>query len=83
MLSPEEAFEEEEEVALGGTPAGQATNEMLRALSRAARSFLITIREMRPFGGSFQRYQETSNEALSEFGEVVLEILPFRDGPRS
>ena len=39
-LDPETAYEDEileDEVALGGTPAGRATNEALRAIARTAR----------------------------------------------
>ena len=43
-LDPETAYHDEvleDEVALGGTPAGRATNEALRSIARTARSFLI------------------------------------------
>ena len=35
----EPTVEEQQEIALGGTPAGKATNEMLRALARTARNY--------------------------------------------
>ncbi|MEC7987581.1 MAG: hypothetical protein VX278_20610 [Myxococcota bacterium] len=67
----------QEEISLGGTPAGQAANEMLRALARAARSFLIYDPQNEAIRGFLQRYKEESSKALSEFGELILEIRPF------
>lgn len=72
----------EEEAALGSTPAGVATNEGLRALSRAARSFLLydpTNDAIRVF---LADYRDAMKAAL-EHGPMVLEIRPFemvRDG---
>ena len=84
---PKETVEEnpllKEEMSLGGTPAGQAANEMLRALARAARSFLIYDPQNEAIRGFLQRYREESTKALSGFGELQLEIRPFemlRDG---
>ena len=51
--------EEEEEIALGGTPAGAATNEALRALARAARSFLIYDPRNEAIRGFLQSYRES------------------------
>ena len=67
----------QEEISLGGTPAGQAANEMLRALARSARSFLIYDPQNEAIRGFLQVYREESSKALSEFGAMVLEIRPF------
>ena len=79
LESVEEAQEDflEDEIALGGTPAGIATNEALRALSRAARSFLIYDPRNEAIRGFLQEYQRTMYEALKEFEEMILEIRPF------
>ena len=69
--------EEEEEIALGGSEAGRATNEMLRALARSARSFLIYDTQNEAIKGFLSRYQEESDKAFEGFGEMVLEIRPF------
>jgi len=79
-VSEEEVSEEDilgEEIALGGTPAGVATNEAIRALSRAARSFLIYDPRNEAIRGFLQEYQRTMYEALNEFEEMSLEIRPF------
>jgi hypothetical protein len=66
-----------DEIALGGTPAGVATNEALRALSRAARSFLIYDPRNEAIRGFLQEYQRTMYLALEEFEEMILVIRPF------
>ena len=65
-----------EEAELGSTPAGVATNKSLRALSRAARSFLLydpTNDAIRVF---LADYRDAMKSAL-EHGAMVLEIRPF------
>ena len=67
----------EEEVALGGTPAGKATNEALRSIARTARSFLIYDTRndaIREFLGDMQNKLYA---ALKQYGEISLEIRPF------
>lgn len=73
----EEAFEEEEEIALGGTPSGRDTNEMLRALSRAARSFLIYDPRNDAIRGFLEDYRKSANHSLQTHGEMSLEVRPF------
>ena len=73
-------FEEElieEEIQLGGTPAGIATNEALRSLSRVARSFLIYDSRNEAIRGFLKEYKRTMDFALKEYGEIILEIRPF------
>lgn len=73
-------FEEElieEEIQLGGTPAGIATNEALRSLSRVARSFLIYDSRNEAIRGFLKEYKRTMDFALKEYGEMILEIRPF------
>ena len=69
--------EPKEEIALGGTPAGRATNEMLRALARTARSFLIYDTKNEAIKGFLEVYQAEAQKAFDEFGEMDLEIRPF------
>ena len=66
-----------EEIQLGGTPAGIATNEALRSMSRVARSFLIYDSRNEAIRGFLREYQRTMSAALSDYGEMVLEIRPF------
>lgn len=74
----EEEFDElQEEVALGGTPSGQDTNEMLRALSRAARSFLIYDPRNDAIRGFLEDYRQAAYHALKTHGEISLEVRPF------
>ena len=74
----EEEFDQlQDEIALGGTPAGQDTNEMLRALSRAARSFLIYDPRNDAIRGFLEDYRQLSYHALRTHGEMSLEIRPF------
>lgn len=76
----EEVSEEEsilaEEAALGSTPAGTATNAALRALSRAARSFLLYDPSNDAIRVFLQDYQEATAAAL-EHGPIELTMRPF------
>ena len=65
-----------EEAALGSTPAGVATNEALRALSRAARSFLLYDPSNDAIRAFLSRYRDMMAEAFA-FGTMELEIRPF------
>lgn len=67
----------QEEIALGGTPAGKATNEMLRALARTARSFLMYDTKNEAIKGFLEVYQAEAQKAFDAFGEMELEIRPF------
>ena len=69
--------EPQEEIALGGTPAGKATNEMLRALARTARSFLMYDTKNEAIKGFLEVYQAEAQKAFDAFGEMELEIRPF------
>ena len=77
---PEDLYAEdvlEDEVALGGTPAGRATNEALRAIARTARSFLIYDTRNDAIRGFLADMQEKIYSALKQYGEMSLEIRPF------
>jgi hypothetical protein len=76
---PEEEIppELQEEIALGGTPAGVATNEALRAMARAARSFLIYDPRNEAIRGFLQSYRDSMQSALKQFDEIDLDIRPF------
>ena len=77
-VSLDENFDElQDEIALGGTPAGQDTNEMLRALSRAARSFLIYDPRNDAIRGFLEDYRQLSYHALRTHGKLSLEVRPF------
>lgn len=67
----------EDEVSLGGTPAGRATNEALRALARTARSFLIYDTRNEAIRGFLSALQDSMFYALKKHGEMSLEIRPF------
>lgn len=67
----------EDEVALGGTPAGRATNEALRGIARTARSFLIYDTRNDAIRGFLAEMQEKMYAALKQYGEMSLEIRPF------
>ena len=69
--------EPQEEIALGGTPAGKATNEMLRALARTARSFLMYDTKNEAIKGFLEVYQAEAQKVFDAFGEMELEIRPF------
>ena len=79
-FDPEKQYQEdvlEDEIALGGTPAGRATNEALRAMARTARSFLIYDTRNDAIRGFLATLQETMFSALKEYGEMSLEVRPF------
>ena len=79
-MDPESAYQDEvleDEVALGGTPAGRATNEALRAIARTARSFLIYDTRNDAIRGFLADMQEKIYSALKQYGEMSLEIRPF------
>lgn len=67
----------EDEVALGGTPAGRATNEALRGIARTARSFLIYDTRNDAIRGFLADMQEKMYAALRQYGEMSLEVRPF------
>lgn len=67
----------EDEVALGGTPAGRATNEALRSIARTARSFLIYDTRNDAIRSFLSEMQEKMYSALKQYGEMSLEIRPF------
>ena len=67
----------EEEVALGGTPAGKATNEALRSIARTARSFLIYDTRNNAIRGFLGDMQEKLYAALKQYGEMSFEVRPF------
>ena len=85
----EEIREEEllrDDMRLGGSPEGKVTNEGLRALARASRSFLIYDPRNEAIRDFLRSYRETMYHALEKFGEIELEIRPFemlRDGRNS
>ena len=56
------------EISLGGTPAGIATNEALRALARAARSFLIYDPRNEAIRGFLEGYRTSFIRWLKYFG---------------
>jgi hypothetical protein len=71
------------EVAVGGTSQGIATNNALRALSRAARSFLLYEPRNQAIRDFLQEYRENMNATLRAHGPMELDIRPFemtRDG---
>jgi hypothetical protein len=79
----EDHMDQEEEIAVGGSEAGRATNEMLRSLARTARSFLIYDTQNEAIKGFLNTYRKESTNAFENFGEMILEIRPFemlRDG---
>ncbi len=89
--NPEEEPEEEEELpdeiqyeaAVGGSAKGIATNNALRALSRAARSFLLYQPRNKAIRDFLQEYRENMTTTLSAYGPMQLDIRPFemtRDG---
>lgn len=65
-----------EEIALGSTPAGIATNAGLRALSRAARSFLLYDPSNDAIRVFLADYRDAVKLAL-QHGVMDLEIRPF------
>ena len=69
-------FAEEEELRLGGTPHGKAANAALRALSRAARSFLLYDPRNDAIRVFLDEYRASLAAAL-QFGPLLLEVRPF------
>ena len=71
------------EAAVGGTAQGIATNNALRALSRAARSFLLYEPRNQAIRDFLQEYRENMIATLKAYGSMELDIRPFemtRDG---
>jgi len=71
------------EAAVGGTAQGVATNNALRALSRAARSFLLYEPRNQAIRDFLQEYRENMSATLQAHGPMELDIRPFemtRDG---
>jgi hypothetical protein len=66
-----------QEVRIGGTDAGIATNDAMRALSRAARSFLLYEPRNQAIRDFLADYRENMKLALESFGTMELEIRPF------
>lgn len=74
--TPETPLDLAEEQHLGGSPAAAAANAAVRALSRAARSFLIYEphnEAIKVFLGSYQR----SMADAFAYGPLELEVRPF------
>jgi len=87
--NPDEEAEEEipeeiqYEAAVGATSTGIATNNALRSLSRAARSFLLYEPRNQAIRDFLQDYRENMNATLAAHGTMALDIRPFemtRDG---
>ena len=71
------------EAAVGATATGVATNNALRSLSRAARSFLLYEPRNQAIRDFLQDYRENIGAALQTHGSMALDIRPFemtRDG---
>ena len=66
-----------QEVAVGGTASGVATNNALRSLSRAARSFLLYEPRNQAIRDFLQDYRENMQAALQTYGTMQLDIRPF------
>lgn len=66
-----------QEVAVGGTASGVATNNALRSLSRAARSFLLYEPRNQAIRDFLQDYRENMQAALQAYGTMQLDIRPF------
>ena len=79
--APLAAEEEEDEVGyevpIGGTPAGIASNNALRALARAARSFLLYEPRNQAIRDFLAEYRENMSVALSGHGTMQLDVRPF------
>jgi len=79
--APLAAEEEEDEVGyevpIGGTPAGIASNNALRSLARAARSFLLYEPRNQAIRDFLADYRENMSVALSGHGTMQLEVRPF------
>jgi hypothetical protein len=75
-LGPDLPFVDEEEAQLGGTPHGKAVNAALRALSRAARSFLLYDPRNDAIRAFLDDYRSGVAAAL-RLGPIDLEVRPF------
>jgi len=65
------------EVAVGATEAGIGTNNALRSLSRAARSFLLYEPRNQAIRDFLQDYRENMLATLAAHGTMALDIRPF------
>ena len=65
------------EIPIGGTEAGVATNNALRSLARAARSFLLYEPRNQAIRDFLADYREMMTAALQVHGGMNLEIRPF------
>ena len=65
------------EVAVGATESGIATNNALRSLSRAARSFLLYEPRNQAIRDFLQDYRENMLATLAAYGTMALDIRPF------
>jgi hypothetical protein len=65
------------EAAVGSTEAGIGTNNALRSLSRAARSFLLYEPRNQAIRDFLQDYRESMQAVLSAHGTMALDIRPF------
>ncbi len=74
--SPDVPTELAEEQSLGGSPGASAANAALRALSRAARSFLIYEPHNAAIRAFLESYREEVGRALSH-GTLALDVRPF------
>ena len=78
-IEKSEAAEDEvaDEVAVGSSDAGKLTNAALRALSRAARSFLLYEPRNQAIRDFLEDYRHEMQQALAAHGAIVLAIRPF------
>ena len=84
-LDAEEQDEAEEEIpdeiayeaAVGSSEAGVGTNNALRSLSRAARSFLLYEPRNQAIRDFLQDYRESMQATLGTHGAMALDIRPF------
>ncbi|HND29426.1 MAG TPA: hypothetical protein PLA94_05480 [Myxococcota bacterium] len=74
--APEIPTELAEEQSLGGSPGAAAANAALRALSRAARSFLIYEPHNAAIRAFLESYREDVGRALTH-GPLALDVRPF------
>jgi hypothetical protein len=65
------------EVPIGGTESGIASNNALRSLARAARSFLLYEPRNQAIRDFLSDYREMMTLALQDHGAMKLEIRPF------
>ncbi len=77
MAAGEPGPELGDEKSVGGSPAGRAVNEALRAFSRAARAFALYDPKNQAIRRFLGDYQEKMRAALAAHGPVVLEVRPF------